>query len=224
MQKITITLSEEDAGRLEKATGLPAAKAVKELVKKELESNRILSSDSNRAKIMFELARKKYPWTKRGCDTEFDSFKKHKDFIDVVPLLEPAIIKQIEYHKYCIDHGVYTPMWQNFRTWITQRSWEIEIPVIAKKPTVEESNKAFEKFKELEKTLFKQVNWHNYIIRNSEYQITMNQLLNHLQLFFSEMGMKTDIYRNELECKKYFINWLNRRLANRAALKTYPGE
>ena len=72
-------------------------------------------------KVCFEKARKLYPSTKRGLDTEFANFtKKHKDWREVLPLLLPAIENQIK----CSRPDKW---WKHFQTWINQRCWEEEI-------------------------------------------------------------------------------------------------
>ena len=69
----------------------------------------------------FERARKAYPGTVRGFETEFRAFKKwHKDWKEVLPLLLPAIEKQIQSKK--IKDGY----WKHFKTWLHQRWWEAE--------------------------------------------------------------------------------------------------
>jgi uncharacterized protein YdaU (DUF1376 family) len=72
----------------------------------------------------FENFRKLYQGTKRGLKIEFDNFKKkHKDWKEVLPLLEPAVKKEIEWRKQKRD---FTPQWKNLSTWINQRCWEQE--------------------------------------------------------------------------------------------------
>jgi hypothetical protein len=79
-------------------------------------------------KKIFDCARQCYPDKKRGLDTEFNDFvKKHKDWKGVLPLLWPAIVKQIDWRA-SVPKGVFVPHWKNFKTWISQRCWEEEIP------------------------------------------------------------------------------------------------
>jgi hypothetical protein len=76
-------------------------------------------------KNLFNTSRKLYPGTKRGNDTEFEEFKKkHKDWECVLPLLEPAIKEQIEWRQ----SDEWHPEWKNFKTWLSNRSWEDEVP------------------------------------------------------------------------------------------------
>ncbi len=46
---------------------------------------------------IFEQSRQLYPGTKRGGQTEFGNFKRHKDWKTVLPLLKPAVERQIEW-------------------------------------------------------------------------------------------------------------------------------
>jgi hypothetical protein len=77
----------------------------------------------------FEQARKIYPGTKRGCETEFANFEKHKDWKKVLPLLKPAIEKQIEWRRESKAANIWVPKWKNFQTWINNRCWEDEIEI-----------------------------------------------------------------------------------------------
>lgn len=77
---------------------------------------------------VFEEARKIYPGIKRGHSTEFQNFKKHKDFESVVTDLKQAIINQIRHREVKRKRNEFVPEWQHFKTWINQRSWELEIP------------------------------------------------------------------------------------------------
>jgi len=80
-------------------------------------------------KSEFEEARKMYPGTKRGLNTEFGNFKKkHKDWKSAIPLLVPAIKNQIEIKRKLLAQNRFVPEWKHFRTWINQRCWEEEIP------------------------------------------------------------------------------------------------
>jgi len=74
----------------------------------------------------FDSARKIYPGTKRGNTTEFNNFvKKHKDWKAVLPLIEPAIRKQITWRANA--NGAFRPIWKIFSTWINNRCWEDEM-------------------------------------------------------------------------------------------------
>ncbi len=80
---------------------------------------------------VFEEARKLYPGSKRGLQTEFANFKwrcKHPVsggvpmFVvsAVLPILKPAIEQQIIWRR---KDGRY---WKNFQTWINNHCWEEE--------------------------------------------------------------------------------------------------
>ena len=76
---------------------------------------------------VFETARKEYPGTKRGLETEFTNFrKKHKDWKQVITLLSPAIRKQIDLRTRLKEQNKFVPEWKHFQTWINQRCWEEE--------------------------------------------------------------------------------------------------
>ena len=78
----------------------------------------------------FEQARKKYPGTKRGLNTEYKNFKKkHTDWKKVLPLLEPAIGRQIEWRMRSKATNRFVPEWKNFKTWINNRCWEDEVSI-----------------------------------------------------------------------------------------------
>lgn len=83
---------------------------------------------------IFALARKVYPGTKRGSQTEFDDFiRKHKDWEKVLPLLESAVQQQISFRlELAKNHNNFVPPWKNFKTWLGQRCWEETIAVKTK--------------------------------------------------------------------------------------------
>jgi len=77
----------------------------------------------------FEVFRVKYPGSKRGHDTELKELRKHKDWKNILPLLLPALEKQITAKDKSTG---FVPNWKNLKTWIGQRCWEEE-PVITYK-------------------------------------------------------------------------------------------
>jgi len=96
-------------------------------------------------KKVFNICRKVYPGTKRGLDTEFENLKKkHQNWKELIPLFEPAIRKQIQYRENP-PPGVFIPAWQNFQTWINQKSWEFELPINGQenKPTISSPKSIF---------------------------------------------------------------------------------
>ncbi len=85
---------------------------------------------SEKAILVFDEARKLFLGSKRGLKTEFSNFvwrSKHPlagkpkfVIIEILPLLKPAIERQIIWRQ---ADGRY---WKNFQTWINQRCWEEE--------------------------------------------------------------------------------------------------
>lgn len=99
-------------------------RGIKEIPEDKLNSK---SKDNNISQIAFEQARKLFPGSKRGLQTEYDNFlKKHKDWSDVLPLLEPAIQREIIHKTNLKNSGQFCPSWKNFQTWINNRCWEQE--------------------------------------------------------------------------------------------------
>jgi hypothetical protein len=78
----------------------------------------------------FDEFRKLYQGTKKGLNTEFETFKKHKDYKECINLLLPALQKEIEYKQTKKNKGEFVPEWKNLQTWINQRCWEQEFEVI----------------------------------------------------------------------------------------------
>lgn len=92
------------------------------------------SSVNNERITVFDCFRKQYPGSKRGLNTEYDNFrKKHRDYISVIPVLEPALINQIKWRSEMKTAGMFIPEWKNLQTWINQRCWEMEKPAIEKR-------------------------------------------------------------------------------------------
>ena len=83
--------------------------------------------DKDMNKDIFDLARKFYPGTKRGLDTEFKNFIKHSDWKICMPLLYPAIEKQKKFRNKLFSESKFIPEWKHFKTWINQRCWEDEL-------------------------------------------------------------------------------------------------
>ena len=88
--------------------------------------------DLNSLKDQFEIFRKQYPGTKRGLDTEFTEFvKKYTGHVaDIVPLLLPALENLIAWREQAVKRGEFVPSFANLKTWLNQRRWETEYPVI----------------------------------------------------------------------------------------------
>lgn len=76
---------------------------------------------------MFDQFRKLFGGKKRGNQTEFDNFvKKTKDWEQVLPLLFPAIKRQIASRDKKLAIREFVPYWKNLQTWINNRCWEEE--------------------------------------------------------------------------------------------------
>lgn len=83
----------------------------------------IESNISNTYISQFEQSRKIYPGTKRGSKTEYENFKKkHRDWKEVLPLLQPAIERQTK-TIWANTEKKYIP---HFQTWVNKRRWELE--------------------------------------------------------------------------------------------------
>lgn len=78
--------------------------------------------------LEFEVFRKKFPGIKRGLKWELANFKaKHKNYKDIVPLLMPALLKEISWRA-GRRHADFTPQWKNLKTWLNQSCWSQELP------------------------------------------------------------------------------------------------
>ena len=91
-------------------------------------------------KEIFDLFRKLFPGTKRGNETEFKDFTKHKDWKEVLPLLLPAVENQIEYRSK-IPSDKFIPEWKHLKTWLHQRCWEDENKKIISSDWIDEEIK-----------------------------------------------------------------------------------
>lgn len=76
----------------------------------------------------FEVARKYYKGVRKGLQTEFANFTKHKDWKQCLPLLLPAMLLEAADKKQTFDRNGFQQQWKNFSTWINQRCWETEYP------------------------------------------------------------------------------------------------
>jgi len=102
---------------------------------KEKEKDKEQDKDKIKDKEIFEESRKIYPGTKRGLDTEFDNFKKHKDWKVCLPLLKDSIEAQIKWRIQAKQgEDKFVPVWKHLKTWINNRSWEEEMQKVKKPP------------------------------------------------------------------------------------------
>ncbi len=75
----------------------------------------------------FDAFRKAYKGTKRGFKAEFDNFKnKNANWREVVPLLMPALEREISWREKSQAAGQFVPQWAYLQTWINQHRWETE--------------------------------------------------------------------------------------------------
>jgi hypothetical protein len=91
-------------------------------------------------KEVFDNARKLYPGTKQGLDTEFERFKKHKDYLKILPVLNEKINYQIKERAEKLRLKIWMPPWKNFSTWINNRCWEEEPALEVKKSSTIPNN------------------------------------------------------------------------------------
>jgi hypothetical protein len=87
----------------------------------------VVSVDSNIYNEKFESFRKKYKGTKRGLETEFKDFKKHKDWKLVVLDLEALYDVQSATRECARASGLFVPQEKNLKTYLNQRCWEEDL-------------------------------------------------------------------------------------------------
>lgn len=88
-------------------------------------SKKVSFSPTEEEKNMFEEFRKKYPGNKRGLKTELDLLvKKHKDWRDIIPVLNKAIDVENRKRKEAKDSDSFYPNPKNLQTYINNRVWE----------------------------------------------------------------------------------------------------
>lgn len=89
--------------------------------------NHMGNENGNENINVFEEFRLLYQGTKRGKQTEFDEFcKKQKDWKEVLPILKSCLVTQIEQRKKLKESNKFVPEWQHLKTYLNQRSWELE--------------------------------------------------------------------------------------------------
>ena len=100
---------------------------------KDKDKAKALVKAKDEAKIMdkykekFNSFRVKYQGTKKGNDTEFANFiKKHKDWKDILEIIENKLDYQIVARKIIADKKQFVPEWKNLATWINGKHWEDE--------------------------------------------------------------------------------------------------
>jgi hypothetical protein len=83
--------------------------------------------------VIFEDFRLAFPGKKRGAKTELENFLKKNNAQKIIPLLMPALLREMEYRKKCEAVNDFVPNWKNLSTYINQKSWETEFPVVIAK-------------------------------------------------------------------------------------------
>ncbi len=101
-----------------------------ESTQNRIEKNRIDKKELSDLEI-FDAFRKLYGGVKKGNQTEFKNFqKKHKDWKEILPKLTKIIQKQIEHRRRKELKKEFVPEWKHLTTWINNRCWEEEIPLV----------------------------------------------------------------------------------------------
>ena len=98
-----------------------------EIIEPKVAEPKKLKKELSYNNVIFEKFRQKYLGNKKGNETEFNNFCKHKDWKEVLLLLEPAIDNQILERQKKIDNKQFVPEWKHLQTWINKRCWEEEM-------------------------------------------------------------------------------------------------
>lgn len=88
-----------------------------------------VSKKESEFETLFDAFRKKYKQyggKARGLQVEFENLKKkHKDWQEVIPMLDYALEKENEEREQATMRGDFFPVMKNLQTYINQRSWEM---------------------------------------------------------------------------------------------------
>lgn len=106
-------------------------KEIKKIINKK--TNKNSTDDFSELEEAFEIFRKRYPGTKRGRKVEFENLKKKypSTWQSIIPLLLPAIEREIRHHEDATAANQFVPAYANLATWINQSRWTNEFPAIA---------------------------------------------------------------------------------------------
>ena len=102
----------------------------RELVREKEENSNSVADATDPYRLQFDEARKLYPGSKRGLETEFQNFKKkHRDWKEAVPLLLPNIQLWIKHREWLEeiqkkDRKVFIAQWKSLERWVNGRFWE----------------------------------------------------------------------------------------------------
>jgi hypothetical protein len=111
--------------------------------RKGKEKNEIKEKNDFDFEKSFEEFRQAYPGVKRGLETEFKDLKKHKDWKQIIPLLQNALRQQYHAREKNRENGHFVPEWKHLKTYINQRGWEEEISINTNKNTNGNKNESF---------------------------------------------------------------------------------
>lgn len=80
----------------------------------------------------FDSFRQRYPGKRRGLKAEFDNFKRKnpKTWREIIPLLNPALDRLLEWNERARAAGQFVPGFKNLTTWLNQQCWTDEFPDI----------------------------------------------------------------------------------------------
>ena len=96
----------------------------RENIKREKETNK--ENDVFELFCAFCKKYRKYGGRVRSMKTEFENFKKkHKDWKEIIPMLDYALEKENEEREQATMRGDFFPVMKNLQTYINQRSWEV---------------------------------------------------------------------------------------------------
>ena len=90
-------------------------------------------------KLQFDEARKLFKGRKNGLEPEWENFiRKFRNHRQIIPLLKPAIEKEIAWRKEALEAKMFVPCWKHFQTWINKQCWTQEFPELPHEETLEE--------------------------------------------------------------------------------------
>ncbi len=98
--------------------------------------DKIREDNKSKDDVFFETFRIAYPGTKRGLKTEFDNFKRHKDWREILPKLSETLTAQKKSREIKSGRSEFVPAWKNLKTWINQRCWEDSVEPAASQSSV----------------------------------------------------------------------------------------
>lgn len=102
------------------------------------------SSSTAELEAQFDAFRKTYRGTKRGLTIELENLqKKNENWREIIPLLMPALEREIAWREQQAAAGRFVPEWAYLQTWINQKRWQQEFEAPATTPeTTAQAGKA----------------------------------------------------------------------------------